>query len=603
MWIIKKVSSLRSQVSRFGILLFLVACSLQPVAYSLLYAQNAKVKVPADVTTQTIIFNPQAIEPWTCDATCEGKIYYDSNTDKKRHFYCDGTAWRTFDPSKTVATKIVAVKRNPPDSALDSSDPSRADYICDGTNDQEEINRAINSLPANGGAVYLLEGTYNISGSISFTASGKSLIGAGSATVLRFASGSNINIINATGVSNILIAQLMIDGNNKTGINTNGIYFDSVTYSKIDKVWVKNMKYMGIYLNNSSNNNISGNNVQSNGFAGIYLNNSSNNNTISGNNAQSNLQHGILLSNSSSNNTISGNNFLSNSVEGIILSVSSSNNTISGNIVWSSGYYGISINYSSNNNTVSGNIVGSSTYFGINLFESCNNNTVIGNNVLLNGQFGIYLMTSSCRNILSGNVIYDNGVTYSWCSGIMIENNSDDNIISYNLLSDSSGTGRPIYICGGAAGTSDNNYIVGNQISTWPASPADKIGDYGTNTRYTDKVKITLEPGGYTLPLFAILTPTGPTSYIRLNVPGPGPVLLGTAVNTAIADGKSPGDILILENTNTTGIIITDNWNVQLSPILHPSGSVTLNQNDTLTLIWDGTTGITDWIETGYADN
>ena len=40
------------------------------------------------------------------------------------------------------------------------------DYLCDGTNDQEEIIQALNALPATGGEVVTLDGTYNITASI-----------------------------------------------------------------------------------------------------------------------------------------------------------------------------------------------------------------------------------------------------------------------------------------------------------------------------------------------------------------------------------------------------------------------------------------------------
>ena len=48
-------------------------------------------------------------------------------------------------------------------AASDASNESkaRADYICDGTADDVEIQAAIDSLPAVGGKVYLTEGTFN----------------------------------------------------------------------------------------------------------------------------------------------------------------------------------------------------------------------------------------------------------------------------------------------------------------------------------------------------------------------------------------------------------------------------------------------------------
>jgi len=49
-------------------------------------------------------------------------------------------------------------------AASDASDASkgRADYVCDGVNDEVQINAAINALPADGGRVFLTEGDFNL---------------------------------------------------------------------------------------------------------------------------------------------------------------------------------------------------------------------------------------------------------------------------------------------------------------------------------------------------------------------------------------------------------------------------------------------------------
>jgi len=48
-------------------------------------------------------------------------------------------------------------------AAADSKNINNADFVCTGTNDHHIINQAINSLPDNGGTVFLMEGTYHIS--------------------------------------------------------------------------------------------------------------------------------------------------------------------------------------------------------------------------------------------------------------------------------------------------------------------------------------------------------------------------------------------------------------------------------------------------------
>ena len=54
----------------------------------------------------------------------------------------------------STATFVIA--------ASDSLYPARADYVCDGTDDDVQIQAAINALPAGGGKVVLLDGTFNI---------------------------------------------------------------------------------------------------------------------------------------------------------------------------------------------------------------------------------------------------------------------------------------------------------------------------------------------------------------------------------------------------------------------------------------------------------
>lgn len=57
-----------------------------------------------------------------------------------------------------TATIVVA--------ASDSLYDERADYVCDGVADNVEIQAAIDALPAGGGSIVLLDGTYNITTTI-----------------------------------------------------------------------------------------------------------------------------------------------------------------------------------------------------------------------------------------------------------------------------------------------------------------------------------------------------------------------------------------------------------------------------------------------------
>lgn len=67
-----------------------------------------------------------------------------------------------------------------------------------------------------------------------------------------------------------------------------------------------------------------------------------------------------------------------------------------------------------------------------------------------------------------------------------------------------------------------------------------------------------------------------------------------TSASTAIADGVVNGQLLILVNENVTDAIIIKN-----GANTHFSGDITLGNDDTLTLMWDGA----DWLELATSNN
>ncbi len=554
--------------------------------FEVLYSHAAQLTVPSDVRTETMIFNPQDVP----NSPTEGQIYY-NQTDKQLYYY--NGEWETFsNPDRAVATKVVAAVNSLGTICVTGRcfNP-RADYACDGTDDQEKINTAINDLPATGGAVYLLEGTYNISTTLlgeetevgivlDSNHNNTALIGTGKGTVLKVVSGASttLYVINGQDANGILISQLMIDGNSKAGgDNYRGIAFNNVSYSKIDKVWVENMHFNGMYLDNTSHTTVSNNNAQGNGYDGIRIFGS--NNTVSNNNAQGNTDYGILLI--GHNNIISNNNVQDNTT-GYGIYVSDSYNTISNNNVQGN-TEGIHLQSSSNSIISNNNVQGNSSH-GIFLSDS-SNNTVSNNNVQGNTRQGIYLSYSSNNNTIIANVVKDNGSEAGYYCGIVLDG-SDSNIISSNRVSDTNGLGYGIDILND---TCDNNYLIGNLIDQ--AGYEKPIQDLGTGTKYTDKAKLTFEralsqnPGsGGTINATATYIPLNPT---------------GSSYNIGnITDGKSGGDLLILENINATNsITIMNGTNTRL----RDGTQKPLSQNKTLMLIWDGngTAGVGDWVEIG----
>ena len=93
------------------------------------------------------------------------------------------------------------------------------DYLCDGTNDQEEIIQALNDLPATGGEVVILDGTYNITASINIPKDNVSIRGNGNATTLK-------RMYNSTNTDSGPTARGLITLNGKSGCKIQGLQLD-----------------------------------------------------------------------------------------------------------------------------------------------------------------------------------------------------------------------------------------------------------------------------------------------------------------------------------------------------------------------------------------
>jgi len=147
-------------------------------------------------------------------------------------------------PTGRGATFIVA--------ASDSSANSKAqvDYVCDGTDDQVEIQAAIDALPAIGGRVLLLEGTFTMAAGLSWSTDNVVLEGQGEATVLDFtaiASGfSGIEILGSLGASEFVTADISNADNFDVTV-ADGSTFAEGDFVKIysDDLWVDGVAKIG----------------------------------------------------------------------------------------------------------------------------------------------------------------------------------------------------------------------------------------------------------------------------------------------------------------------------------------------------------------------
>ena len=214
MWIINKLKLF---------IFFIFSLSLLNLSFS------ANLNIQNDLITDILRLTPQDSSP-ECSSSFKGRLYYNSND--KQIYYCDGTSWQVLGKGgkdTAIGSAIVASS---------SADALRAEFVCDGTDDQEEIQQAIDYLSNAGGAVYLLEGTYNLSDKILFDDgnsdsiddSNKSLIGTGAGSVLSV----NNEAIQAFDISRIIISQLNLSKGSSGGENL----FKNISYSILEKLSV-----------------------------------------------------------------------------------------------------------------------------------------------------------------------------------------------------------------------------------------------------------------------------------------------------------------------------------------------------------------------------
>jgi parallel beta-helix repeat protein len=336
-------------------------------------------------------------------------------------------------------------------ASSDSKDTSRADYVCDGTDDDVTIEQAIAALPLGGGTVLLLEGTYNIGGTssegIDITKSNVSLIGSGRSTILKVvASSGSVSAITVgdggtTAVEGVVITYLQIDGNEASASSNTGIHFSrKVSKSQIRNNWIHDCYFAGIHLNcgaDGPDNNI--------------------NNLILYNDVRDNDGFGIALYNGESN-IVSGNYCGSNVWDGIKLT-------------WTG----------SRNNVISNNILQSNADRGIDIVNG-GNNVVLGNITLSNGEDGILI--SSSNNTITGNIVWNNGGTDEM-HGIRL--GGSNNIVSSNRIYDSDNGTNTTY---GIYSWGTDAYLIGNEIS---GDFTAEVGDTGTNTTIQHRDEFEIE--------------------------------------------------------------------------------------------------------------
>lgn len=401
-----------------------------------------------------------------------------------------------FVDTSLVSTKLnvqnvvnaASVGRSPTYVVAASNAPAtikaRADYICDGTADESEINTAL-AL----GNVQLTQGTFYISTTGIQMASNRSLVGQGDATILLAVSyATTSKMITATGNQGIILKNFQIDG--ATHTMGYGVYFElvgsglgdaAVTGCYIDGLYIKNAYQSAIELQSCRSSIITNTRITSPNWDGIVLKKKTGqskgclyitiSNTVQ-NNATAAVWGQFAEYCDIVNNIFEGDSTNSRGQELIQLEQSCTYINIVGNTFKNSAENNININDVCSNIVIDGNIIDKTyTAEGIYCLAS---NSVISNNIISNSAtHGIYFEGSNVT--VSGNRVFANSyITNNTYNGISSAFSSDCNVFG-NTISKGTNTNKQKY--GIALTGATRPLVFGNNLYD-----AGVTGDYNTNS-------------------------------------------------------------------------------------------------------------------------
>lgn len=265
----------------------------------------------------------------------------------------------------------------------------------DGSGDFEDIQSAIDDLPASGGVVYIKEGEYRLKTAI-IMKSYVSLIGAGYSTrIMSYELGS---LISANEDDYVSVSHLRLSGPTAT----RGISFYDTNYCSVDNCWIDLFNGTAVHIGGTGrNNNKVANCFIIDAITGISL--YSGYSLVSGNTIKNTTEDGLYIVNGKKN-IVSNNLFINPGDSGIKLSAGASNTIITGNSIYSCSDHGIAINADCDRNIISNNqSLDTSSGYGVKIYANADKNIILGN-VLYSNQAGAWF-DGGAGTIIEHNII------------------------------------------------------------------------------------------------------------------------------------------------------------------------------------------------------
>lgn len=224
----------------------------------------------------------------------------------------------------------------------------QADYLCDGTADQVEINAALAALPSGGGWVQLSEGAFSLTSGITTSVVGSTLAGQGrAATILTYAAGAATGPMVNLAHNTCCLRDLTLDGNKtqNSGTTTHRNWTVTGSDGLVENVWASQSAGNGCDIaSGSARTRVLNCLVTSAAFVGLVA--AGPNITVANCIIFANLTEGLYLT--GTNVLAVGNQCVSNTNSGITLASPASNCCVVDNLSTGNGSYGINVSAGTN---------------------------------------------------------------------------------------------------------------------------------------------------------------------------------------------------------------------------------------------------------------